>query len=327
MKTNREIIKIIEKSILDSYKTFASDNSNLIGEGDYDIKIGDQRIIESDMEAREQETPQDEKKSTRIYIVVKLGNGQYNFAVSNFTCEIQAISEDGSFDIAQGILRQFVEDVNFEYNNGIIQTFLNPEVVQENADVYTGVRAILSCKGNVIVPEDSPSVHFVTNVEFSWDAGQTWAQFPFINVTFDWKTTPDPQAFPPKTLGEKINLAEGITDHGGWTSSVNKQSTTTIGFTTYLFNFNSSTITGYDTSKKESGWKSKGFQAISYQIFSVLFGNEINKKFRIRMKSSVGNGDTYFSDSYYILTGYTTNQPWGNTAPIVLLFTKAGAEQ
>lgn len=325
MKTNREITEIIKKSILKAYDDFAADESNLVGDGNYDIMIGDQRIIESEIEAREQETPSDEKKSTRIYIVVKLGNGQYNFAVSNFTCEIQAISEDGSFDITQGLLRQFIENVNFEYADGIIQTFLNPEVVQENADVYTGVRAVLSCKGNIIVPESNPSVSFITNVELSWDSGNTWAELPFINFTFGWQTTPDPQAFPPKTLNEPINLAEGITDHGGWTSAINKQSTTTIGFTTYLFDFSSSSVTGYDTTAKADGYKIKGYKAISYQLFSVIAGNEINKKFRIRLKSSIGSGK-YFLDAYFVMTGYSTNQAWGNTAPISLTFTRTGAK-
>lgn len=326
MKTNREITEIIKKSIFAAYKDFASNQANLIGEGDYDIKIGDQRILESEKEADEQNTPQDEKKSNRIYVVVKLGNGQYNFAVSNFTCEIQVISEDGSFDIAQGLLRQFIENVNFEYVDGIIQTFLNPEIVQENADVYIGVRAILSCKGNIIVPESDPFANLITNVEFSWDSGVTWAELPFINVTFGWLTTPDPQAFPPKTLNAPINLAEGITDHGGWTSSVNKQSTTTIGFTTYLFDFNSKSVTGYDTTIKATGYKANGYEAISYQLFSVVMGNEINKQFRIRMKSSVGTGTTYFLDDYFVLTGYNTNQAWGNTAPISLTFTKAAKQ-
>ena len=320
MKNSREIVDIIKSSIYDAYTTFAGDKKNLIGEGEYNIKVGDERILDSLTEPNEQESPKDLTKANTIYIVIKLGNGQCNMAVTNFTCELQAISEDGTFDIAQGILRQLIEDVNFEYKNGIIQAFFEPDVAQENVGVFSGVRAVLACRGNIIVPESDPALSLITNVLMSFDNGTTWAELPFIHVSYHWQTAEDPQAFPPATLGQNINLATGVVDHGGWASSKNKQSVLVLGFTTYLFDFRNE-VTGYDCATKAAGWKTKGWMKISHELFAIQSGNDINSKIRIRLKTPLAD-NAYFVDCYFNMTLFSFDQPWGNVAPIMLSFSK-----
>ena len=265
MKTLTEITNIIAKQIGEVAKTAATD---------YDIVVCPERIFMDDYLPKEEQylatlgelpsldvdSPQELPYKNTIFVVIKIGSGQANMGVSNYSCTLQVLSEADDFVAARQLLDSFIAEYNFEYVDGIVQSYFTPDMGGSQESVYTGFRALLSCRGNIRVPEEG--VAFITDVLVSLD-GNCFFEFPFLNVMYNHACQPDPQAF----AGTK-----------GRTMALNRQSTQTITFDTYLWN--KGVYDGTEPDIKTTDWWLDLFSKSIIEAHS-----DMNKKFRLMVRT------------------------------------------
>lgn len=272
-----------------------------------------------DVVKEQQENPEDMTQKDTIFFVLKFGKGSWNFAVANLPVTIEVLSEANTMDGAQQLLRDFAASVNYRWEElnsqtgeGIIQTYYEPEVTNALSEVYEGFRSLMVMSGNVRIP--TAGAVLVTNVFFSTtNSAGAWtdeSEIPFITLDFSHTAQPDPQAFPQVVTvnGEKI-----LDTTSGYTTALNKQTTDTLSITTYLFNYGSSSSDPF-----------------SLYIMDTIKNNNMNRKFRLRLRTNVkdgANGYLDMCDEYFVLANNHYNQDWGNTAPIILSFTRAKKEE
>lgn len=279
---------------------------------DYKIIVCPERIFVDDYQAQRDEayenTNADEIPSLNgeepnftyysktIFFVIKVGSGQRNMAVANSNVTIQALSEEDDFVVAREILDRFVATYNFKYIDGIAQAYFTPDMSSSQDSVYTGFRALLSCRGFVRVPEQG--FMFINNifVNFVQD-GVAYENYrlPFLSCSYSYVAQPDPQAF---------------AGYGGSTKALNRQSTETITLTTYL-KYNS----GDDLQEIENAFTK-----------AILRAKEnMNGKFHIVMKTT--DNEISITDDYFVLTSAAYGQELADLATWNLTFTAAKEEE
>ena len=268
MKTLTEITNIIAKQIGEVAKTAATD---------YDIIVCPERIFMDDylpkaesylqtlgeMPPLDVAVPQEMPYQDTIFVVIKMGSGQSNMGVSNYSCTLQVLSEADDFIAARQLLDSFISKYNFEYVDGIVQSYFTPDMGGSQESVYTGFRALLSCRGNIRVPEDG--VLFVTDVIVSID-GVNAFEFPYISVMYNHSCQPDPQAF---------------AGTGGRTMALNRQSTQTITFDTYLWNKKAYDGTDGNYSKGLDWW----LDLLSEKVIDAH--SSMNRKFYLKVRTPI----------------------------------------
>lgn len=272
MKTLTEITNIIAKQIGEVAKTAATD---------YDIIVCPERIFMDDYLPEEEkylqtigempsldiDSPQELPYKNTIFVVIKMGSGQANMGVANYSCTLQVLSEADDFVAARQLLDSFIAEYNFEYIDGIVQSYFTPDMGGSQESVYTGFRALMSCRGNIRVPEEG--VAFITTVLASFD-GYTFFPLPFLNVMYNHACQPDPQAFA-GTMGR--------------TMALNRQSTQTMTFDMYLWNKgaekNSLTITPSDILQAQD------YLLDEFSKCVIKAHSDMNKKFRLIVRTSI----------------------------------------
>ena len=269
MKTLTEITNIIAKQMGEVAKTAARD---------YDIIVCPERIFMDDylpeeeryiatlgeMQSLDVDSPQDLPYKNTIFVVIKMGSGQANMGVANYSCTLQVLSEADDFTAARQLLDSFIAEYNFEYIDGIVQSYFTPDMGGSQESVYTGFRALMSCRGNVRVPESG--LVFVTDVLVSFD-GKTYFNLPYLNVMYNHSCQPDPQAF----AGTK-----------GRTMALNRQSTQTITFDTYLWNKGVYKANGGATASQ-----TPDSMLDLFSIKVVKAHSDMNKKFKLMVRTPI----------------------------------------
>ena len=272
---------------------------------DYTFIICPERIFVEDyqqqkIEAMEsnhailEDEPNDTFFSHTIFIVIKLGGGQRNMAVSNNDITIQVLSEENDFEIARQILNEFVGQYNFQYKDGLAQAYFNPEMSTSMDAVYTGFRALLSIRGFIRIPQDG--FIFITKMDISFDdddGNEINYRIPFINLHYNYSAQVDPQAF----AGFK-----------GRTMALARQSTQVVQFATYLI-------------YKEGDEAFADANAFSLAI--MRSSNHMNKKYRITMKTQNGITMTGPEDNYFILNAFDYAQELADMSACNLSFAMA----
>ena len=250
---------------------------------DYAPKVEDYitRINAHDIEEQGYETPLEMPYQHTIFFVVKIGQGQVNFAVWNTPITIQCLSEENDFKAAEAIMKKYIQNVNFEYLNGIIQSYFVPEVTDALSEVYAGFRALMTAKGYLRVPEDG--VIFVQDIYVypNWedgDAANTPFKLPFISMTFDHSANPDPQAF---------------SGQYGSTMALNRTNTQSFSVNCYLFTY------------EEDNETKKLLTDFSSRIIKAM--NDMNAKFHIAARTNIKDengigGYLPLFDFWYVLT-------------------------
>lgn len=232
--------------------------------------------------------------SHTIFIVVKLGGGQRNMAVSNNDISIHVLSEENDFEIARQILNEFVGEYNFKYKDGLAQAYFNPEMSTSMDAVYTGFRALLSIRGFIRIPQDG--FIFVTEVGIGFeddDGNEIEYKVPFINLHYNYGAQLDPQAF---------------AGYGGKTMALARQSTQVVQFATYLI-------------YKEGD---EGFaDANAFSLAVMRAANHMNKKFRITMTTQNGITITDPNDNYFVLNALDYAQELADMSTWSLSFAMA----
>jgi hypothetical protein len=265
MKTLTEITNIIAKQIGEVAKTAATD---------YDVIVCPERIFMDDylpeeerylqtmgeMPSLDVDSPQELPYKNTIFVVIKMGSGQANMGVANYSCTLQVLSEADDFVAARQLLDSFIAEYNFEYIDGIVQSYFTPDMGGSQESVYTGFRALMSCRGNIRVPEEG--VAFITDVLVSLD-GRYFFELPFLNVMYNHACQPDPQAF----AGTK-----------GRTMALNRQSTQTITFDAYLWN--KGVYDGTESDIKTTDWWLDLFSKNIIEAHS-----DMNKKFCLMVRT------------------------------------------
>lgn len=271
MKTLTEITNIISKQMGEVAKEAATD---------YDIIVCPERIFMDDYLPKAEsylqsmsEFPQDDSDSPQdlpfkntIFVVIKLGSGQANMGVANYSCTLEVLSEEDDFTAARQLLDSYVAKYNFEYIDGIMQSYFTPDMGGSQESVYTGFRALLSCRGNVRVPEEGAV--FITDVLMSFD-GKFFFEVPYISVMYNHSCQPDPQAF----AGTR-----------GRTMALNRQSTQTITFDMYLWRPHTETSSGlaYSVSSHDD-W----LGVMSEKIIEAH--SSMNTKFRLMVRTPIAD--------------------------------------
>ncbi len=276
MKTLTEITNIISKQMGEVAKDAATD---------YDVIVCPERIFMDDylpraeaylqsmdeMPSMEAASPQDQPYQNTIFVVIKVGSGQANMGVANYSCTLQVLSEADDFVVARQLLDSYIAKYNFEYIDGIVQSYFTPDMGGSQESVYTGFRALLSCRGNIRVPESGAA--FITDVLVSVD-GNIFFELPYISAMYNHSCQPDPQAF----AGTR-----------GRTMALNRQSTQTITLDVYLWNKGA-----YSENPKDSGTADLGLDwwldLFSMAVFDAH--SNMNRKFYLSVRTpiaAVGN--------------------------------------
>ena len=313
MKSALEITNIIAQGI-------AKTVSGMKEYNDYNIIISTERIFLDDYaptvenyiktlnsidpEQQGYEKPIEMPYQHTIFFIVKIGSGQVNFAIWNTPITIQCLSEENDFKAAEAIMKKYIQTVNFEYLNGIIQSYFVPEIQNEMSEVYSGFRALLSAKGYLRVPEDG--VVFAQDIYvYSDDETPVPFKLPFLSIDFNHSSSPDPQAF----SGQK-----------GSTMSLNRTTTQSISITCYLFNYPNA----------EEGTAEKYLSVFSNNVIQSM--NNMNRKFHMVVRSNIENPEEHddnlsdyvpIFDFWYILTNAHLAQDWGDPNAWNITFTRA----
>lgn len=274
MKTLTEITNIIAKQIGEVAKTAATD---------YDIIVCPERIFMDDYLPEEErylqaigelpsldvDSPRDLPYKNTIFVVIKMGSGQANMGVANYSCTLQVLSEADDFTAARQLLDSFIAEYNFEYIDGIVQSYFTPDMGGSQESVYTGFRALMSCRGNVRVPEEG--VAFVTDILASFD-GKLFFEIPFLNVMYNHSCQPDPQAF---------------AGTNGRTMALNRQSTQTITLEAYLWNKGAERL---ETSHKydiEDFAQTFDYMLDKFSASVIGAHSKMNAKFKLLVRTSI----------------------------------------
>lgn len=270
MKTLTEITNIIAKQIGAIAESAATDyNVVVCPERIFvdDYLPEEERYVQSlgEMASMDADSPQDLPYQKTIFVVIKIGSGQANMGVSNYSCTLQVLSEADDFVAARQLLDSFIAEYNFEYRDGIVQSYFTPDMGGSQESVYTGFRALMSCRGNVRVPESG--LVFVTDVLVSFD-GKTYFNLPYLNVMYNHSCQPDPQAF----AGTK-----------GRTMALNRQSTQTITFDTYLWNKGV-----YEAGGGAEASQTQDSMLDLFSINVVKAHSDMNKKFKLMVRTPIG---------------------------------------
>lgn len=334
MKTITEVTEIISNAIAQVAQELPSDECEDIDE--YHIVVCTERVFIDDYEKPDADDlnranldyegdvtdPIDTPYQKTIYIILKFGQGQVNQAILNMPVRIQCVSEQNDFKVASAVLRAFCNKYNFEYTNGIVMSFYTPEIVSSAQEMYEGYRALISCSGSVKVPEDGLS--FVTEV-WSYDTQTSmWFKIPFITINDSWSAQGDPQSY---------------AGRNGRTMNINRQSTTTMTFSCYMWNFTKDQIEA-DTSGI-NGCLTRFTRNV------LLAKTHMNKRFKLYFKTNVKitkNDDGFdedlynkiktidnLEDAYYMpdtegtftLVSSSYGQSWGDINTRSLSFTEA----
>lgn len=285
---------------------------------DYDIVICPERIFvddylpsieqyyerNSELPSLDVETPEEIPYANTIFVVIKIGSGQRNMAVSETTVTLQVMTEENDFEVTKKILDMFLAEYNFEYRDGIIQSYFNPEMVSSTDSVYSGFRAMYNCRGTLRIPEDN--LMFVQDIMVGIpdENGITeMHKIPFISQSYDNQASTDPQP---------------LSGYNGVTLNLNRQTTQTVSLNTYLFYFSD---VGSD---KEKAWVNRFAESI------LRSQKNMNRKFRIAIRTNI-NGDkaedeggkVCLANDWFTLVGTTYNQDWGDISTWALTFSRS----
>ena len=326
MKNLNEIASIISNKMQEIISDIPGDYKSVICperifNSDYAPKVEDFIKKSNSNYVGEYEAPLEMPYPKTLFLVFKLGQGQTNMAVTNMPISIQCLSEENDLQIAREILNRYVEEVNFKYLNGIVQTYFTPEVLSSSEEVYTGFRALYSQRGYIRVPEEG--IAFVTNIYIENSNGE-YFNLPFIHESDNYSAQPDAISF---------------SGYDGRTMALNRQSTSTITINTYLWNYTQEQI---DSVGEE---QQRLFENINSFCKKVLKANRnMNQKFKIALVTNIVlndediDSDTKYiiinsekrllqSESWYVLYNRSHGQDWGNLEPYSLSFTEAKEQE
>lgn len=320
MMTITKITNEISKKIQQIANEIMNDADQTEISGDFQVVICPERIFFDDYLPKEEEYiarneempefeqlgPNDSPYKNTVFIVLKFGTGQRNYAVSQSDLNIQVVSEENDFTFARELMDRFIARWNFKYDpqSGFIMSFFNPSNSSSQDEVYAGFRTLMNARGFVRVPE--AGMMFISEIIFT--DGDASFSIPFINLSYNYTAQPDPASF---------------SGFNGKTMALNKQSTTVASFNTYL------TVKNDDESNQDaSNWL-----AFSNAVFAAIRGN-MNKKFSLTFRTPyIDDSDPLdekpvdLMDSNFVLVGFTYNQELGDISPISLTFAEAKKEE
>ena len=210
---------------------------------------------------RNEETPEEAPYKRTIFFVIKIGQGEVNMAVSNSSIVIQCLSEENDFTVAREILDEFIKAYNFTYVDGMVQSYFMPEMSSSSEQMYAGFRALMSCRGTIRVPEDG--VVFIQDICFKSDSGDMF-RFPFTQVSFRHSGDIDPQSF---------------AGYNGATMSLNKQTTQTFSFNGYLWQIDTTGMSGDDLTLANCQ------NELSTHFIEAM--NKMNRKFYVVIRTNI----------------------------------------
>lgn len=259
-----------------------------------------------DLDASEDgyENPDQMPYQHTVIIIIKLGQGEINFAVWNCPITLQVISEENSFEETKQALLSFIAAKNFRYENGIVQTYFTPEIVASQQEMYAGFRASITVRGSLRVPEDG--IVFATNIMIKGSDGEMH-DYPFINFSFDHSATPDPQPF----AGTR-----------GATMTKNRQTTQNISIATYLWNVPLPEDTSSDEYKD-------AFAINEFSQNVLLAMNSMNRTFHFCAVSNISDGNGGFLniiDDDFVLVNAHYAQSWGDVEAWALSFARTNVD-
>ena len=289
--TYEETINVIVRQISEVAKEFAPDKTVVVCPerifvDDYLPKEEQYVAHNHELPSLDADDPNEPPYYDKIFIVVKLGSGQKNMALSNSVATIQVLSENNDFLAARDILDAFTSKYNFQYENGIVQAYFTPEISSSQESVYTGFRALMSVRGFVRIPTDGFA--FVTKLYITVGDAEERQVLPFLNISYNYSAQPDPQAF---------------AGYNGQALSLNRQSTEVVSFSTYL-RFSDA---------------DPGMRALSEAILNAR--NDMNKKFKIIGASAIPSINLV--EGWFVLASIHYDQDLGDMAPWVLGFARA----
>lgn len=285
---------------------------------DYDIVICPERIFvddylpsieqyyerNSELPSLDVETPEEIPYANTIFVVIKIGSGQRNMAVSETTITLQVMTEENDFVVTKKILDTFLAEYNFEFKDGIIQSYFNPEMVSSTDSVYSGFRAMYNCRGTLRIPEDN--LLFVQDIMVGIPDGNGITEMhkiPFISQSYDNQASTDPQP---------------LSGYNGVTLNLNRQTTQTVTLNTYIFYFSD---VGND---KEKAWVNRFAKAV------LRSQKDMNRKFKIAIRTNIEGtepedegGKICLTNDWYTLVGTTYNQDWGDISTWALTFSRS----
>lgn len=330
MKTQEQLLAIVEKRLgLAISEVLVEKGAQSTA---FNYKISSERMFmnrqdASDEDEKEQPSDQndivrdssitDENDKKTIFFIVKFGKGQWNQGVANLQVNISVLSEEGTFYVALDSLRRFISSVNYQFLDGIIQTYFEPSVVNAESEVYAGYRALIELDGLIKVPmtcgsgDDEVSVMFVTNVLVGvGDATPT--NIPFITESLNHTVQQDPQSFP-----QQVSKPDGEYEvPASYAVSLGKQAVQTITIVTFLYDFGvDSPVTAF-TRAVINGLAIKKGKTTS----------GIQQKFHVEFVTNLVDRETKkyldFVDAYFMIASVQQLQDWGDITPVSITMTR-----
>lgn len=327
MKTISEITEIISNAIANAAQEVSQSECPDVNIDEYHIVVCTERVFVDDYEKpkpadllRENfdyegniEDPIDMPYQKTIFIVLKFGQGQINQAVLNVPVRIQCLSEQNDFAVASAVLRVFCNKYNFEYTDGLTMSFYTPDVASSTQEMYEGYRSLLSCSGTVKVPETG--VAYVTEV-WSYDAVENkWFKIPFITMNGSWSAQGDPQSY---------------AGRNGRTMNINRQSSSTLSFSCYMWNVGDDCLTRFTKSILFAKYHMNQRFKLYFKTNLVVYKNEemFDEDLYNRIKDAQENlsEDSYYmpySEGTFSLVSVSYGQTWGDINTVSLSFTEA----
>lgn len=287
MRTENEIVdEIVRQFKTISYK-YMEDNNLLVSENDIpSLVVATERMFMFNEDKRKMICRNDNqdielgdmKYNNTLFVVISLTSGQHNFALSQNQVTFQVLSENGSLTLAENLLRNYLNIVNFETINGMIQTYTNPDVAEGSVQIFEGMRALVTMRGIVLLSNEDTGTAYVTHIKFNIPGESEWYQLPFITYAFSETQSGEPQAFPFETYDGNIIHSE---DKGGWTSTKNRQSTLTVSIATYLAKWDNF---AYTTNEK-----ARGLQRFSdFIVEKIIKRHDFNKVIHFKFLTNAG---------------------------------------
>lgn len=287
---------------------------------DYDIVICPERAFlddylprveeyyekQTEMESLDSDSPTDLPYQKTIFVVIKVGSGIRNMGISNSDVTLECLTEENDFEVTRAILDAFLEEYNFEYRDGMLQSYFNPEIGSSMDAVHTGFRAMYHCRGNIRIPVDG--LVFVQDALVSFSPSDSenveWVELPYLSLAYSSDATADPQAFSGQ-LGRTANL--------------NRQTIQTISMTSYLF-YDPNARSRNDTLMNE------------FSLAVIRSQMKMNRKFRLALRTNVtdpseveikGERRLCIANDWFTLSNATYEQDLGDASPWSLVFSRA----
>lgn len=140
-----------------------------------------------------------------IYITISFGSGSTNPQQATLPVYLEAISEDGAFEVARGLLAEFSAKYSSSIKDGQIQVWGSPLIAGKYTEIGKGFRACVYLNGTLSTA--GKSALGISSIY--WKNGNAYEAIPYLSITSSYQASAAPQAYPNTNGFAKSEIAYG----------------------------------------------------------------------------------------------------------------------